>query len=46
MNTAHPSISAFRVMRLSLITALFAVACGLPDSLTVVLGAVRALATV
>ena len=46
MNNDHPSLSAFRVIRLSLITALFAIACGLPDSLTVVLGAVRALATV
>lgn len=45
MNTDHASISAFRVMRLTLITALFAIACGLPDSLNVVVGAVRALAT-
>lgn len=46
MNIDHRNLSAFRVMRLSLITALFAIASGLPDSLTVVLGAVRALATV
>ena len=45
MNTDHLNVSAFRVMRLALVTALFAIACGLPDSLTVVFGAVRALAT-
>lgn len=43
MNNDHPSLSAFRVMRLTLVTALFAIACGLPDSLDAVFGALRAL---
>jgi hypothetical protein len=43
MNTDHPDLSASRVMRLALITALFAIACGLPDSLDAVLAGVRAL---
>ena len=43
MNTDHPDVSAFRVLRLALVTALFAIACGLPDSLDAVIGAARAL---
>lgn len=34
-------MSSLRVARLSLLTALFAVACGLPDSLHAVIAAVR-----
>jgi hypothetical protein len=36
-------VSAYRVLRLALITAVFAIACGLPDSLNAVFRAVRAL---
>ena len=43
MNTDHPDVSAFRVMRLALITVLFAIACGLPDSLGTVVGVIQAL---
>ena len=43
MNNDHPNVSPFRVMRLALITALFAIACGLPDSFDAVLAGVRAL---
>lgn len=43
MNTTHPEMSVFRVLRLALFTALFAIACGLPDSLSAVFGALKAL---
>lgn len=43
MNNDHLNVSALRVVRLALITALFVVACGFPDSLDAVWNAARAL---
>jgi hypothetical protein len=43
MNSDYSGISVRRLLRLALITALFATACGLPDSLGAVFGALRAL---
>jgi hypothetical protein len=43
MNIDHPDVSVVRVLRLSVVTALFATACGLPDSVVAISAAIRAL---
>lgn len=45
MNIDHQKTSFARVVRLGVITAVFAIACGLPDSMTIVMRAARALVT-
>ena len=45
MNSDHQRVSPVRVLRLAVITAVFTIACGLPDSITIVVGAVWTLVT-
>jgi hypothetical protein len=44
MNDDHSKPSAYRVVRLAMITALFAIACGLPDSASTLLRVLQTLA--
>ena len=45
MNNDHPTVCPRRIARLGLITAVFVIACGLPDSVDVIARVVRTLVT-